>query len=116
MLCLTSLSLASLATSFLVASLPLPLFASLIADLRIADKRNEEVKAKYDVVANILDASCEKVNTLVCCLCALTIWDEEGQNEVIDALNNYGRIDLVEQSKNGAGEPQQSRLPATIRH
>ena len=48
-------------------------------DLRIADKRNAEVKAKYDVVANILDASCEKVNALLCSICALCVGDEEGQ-------------------------------------
>ena len=71
-------------------------------DLRIAHKRNEEVKAKYDVVANILDASCEKVNALLCCICALSVGDEERQNEVIEALNDYGRIDLVNQSKSEA--------------
>lgn len=34
-------------------------------DLRIAEKRDEEVVAKYDAVAKILDVSCEKVRRYV---------------------------------------------------
>ncbi|GMI11983.1 hypothetical protein TrVE_jg13990 [Triparma verrucosa] len=62
-------------------------------DLRVASKRDEDVKSKYDVAAAILDVSCEKVNAFLVGLCLLCDCDEENQELIVNVMNEAGKDD-----------------------
>ncbi|GMH52466.1 hypothetical protein TL16_g01237 [Triparma laevis f. inornata] len=62
-------------------------------DLRVASKRDEDVKSKYDVAAAILDVSCEKTNAFLVGLCLLCDCDEDNQKLIVDVMNQAGKDD-----------------------
>ena len=62
-------------------------------DLRVATKRDDDVKAKYDVAAAFLDVSCEKVNVFLVGLCLLCDCDPVGQKTTLDVMNEAGKGD-----------------------